>query len=1411
MTPSALPARTGSDAQRTRDSEVHPPTTSAASPDATPQSAAPEEPTSREPTSVHRTTMRSARMRAVESAAEEWRTELVALGGHSPLSDVALLRDAVLDLSAAHPSGVAQLYAGRTTRLSSLVRESQALGDARRGARTVAARTADLAQRYGMAPTYLAVGVATWTEHDPVAEPDDGEVPPEQHGSVDQDGPGDQDRRAAPGRVVRAPMLLRPVDLHVHASGADVDLVLEPAIEINAVLLRALRAHGTTLDTAGITAGAMTRDGFAPRAALDRLALAGSDVLPDFEMTERILVGPFVHPGQVLVDDLDAMYEELVTHDVVAALAGDDRATESLGVALPEPSAGDRSPQAERGVGDLDAEQQQVIDAVVAGADLFVDAPPGADVPTTVTALMADAAASGRRVLYVPGARRTAQQVIDRVDGLGLSELVLDASAETAWRAEATYRLRTAIAGVEAPPSSPDVRELRAELVGVREELGGYLDALHVHREPWGVSAHTALQSLAELTAQRPGPRTTVTLDGETVRSFVGAERDRARDLLVRAASLGVFELRPRDTPWFGARLDGAQAALDALERTQRLAVQSVPQLREDAARAAHQTGVELATTMQGWLDQLAMLDGVRGALDVFVPQIFERSAADMVVATAGRAWRREHGRPMAARTRRRLRRQAKDLLRPGRPTTDLHAELQRVQEQREIWRHHCPAGGWPRLPEGLSQMQREARGAAADLLALQEVIGAAAGKDDLLTMPLDELAELMVRLSEDTEALRLMPERSALQADLTALGLGDLVVDLQDRRVPAALVPAELDLAWWSSLLKDVLRSDAALAGYDGPALAALAERFRRLDLAQTETLTAPVRRAAARRLRTSLDEHRQEVAQLTRELDVPGDVRQTVARHPHLVGVLRPVWVVPPVLVPQLLPPGDRVDLLILDGVHHLPVAQAVGALARAGQVVLVGDSRRGGEGLLGVLAPLLPRLELPTDRAQREESVAAFLAVHGYEDAITPVPVPPGPARVRLELVAGSGMAAPGADAVESVEAEVARVVDLVVEHALSRPEHSLAVIALNARHADRLREAVLAAVADSPAVAGFFDAAAPEPFVVTDPSGAGGLRRDAILLSVGFAKTPHGRVLHNFGTISGPDGAACLVDALEAVRHRLVVVSCIAPGEIDRSRSHHHGPQLLADLIDFAANEGVVDQADEPSAPGALLLDLAERLWLLGLTVVPEYGVPGGLRVPLGIGHPDLPGELLLAVVTDDADYVAEPSLRRRERHWVQRLVDRGWRVHTAFSTALFLDPQREAEQILTTVLEVVSDTQYERRSNHAPVPVIPASLPDENGAGPATPVAGVGEPAAGEQPGAAHGAASGARGPRPELTVGLAITAYDDGQLDALARWLAADGKERSSEELADALRTELGARRGAQEDAALRRVADRHA
>lgn len=1426
----------------------------------------------------------------VEGMVATWRAGLVEAAGTSTLADVDELGDAVLDLSAAHPSGLAQLFAGRPTRLSSLVREVGAQATARRRARQVAARATVYTQQYGIAPTSLAIGIASWVERTvPDVATDDVAALASATKAVPATGGAlrtsarsttrvttqvttkDTARDAAKGaarpgaaggpaadalpepRVVHAPVLLRPVTLRARgAAEADYELALEPTIEVNPVLARALRARGALLDPGAVARATFTDTGFDPNGALARLASLGWAVLEDFQLTERVVVGTFVHPGQVIVDDLDALAGAVGRHEVLAALAGVEEARDRLSRPLPRPQVGDRDPQLDRGLGDLDPAQQHLLDVVATGAHVFVDAPAGADVTGTLAALVADAAAAGRTVLYVPGHRRAAVALAERLERLGAGDLLLDVAPEAGWRSAATRRLLAAM--TLEPPVVDDrsVGELQRALVAHREALRGYVRGLHTPRQPWGVSAYDALQELARLTSARPTPRTTVRLDPDVARVLDAPGRQQAAADLLRAGELGAYSLRPSDTPWYGADLRTPADAATALARVERL-LGTLPDVMARAEAAVADIGLTVPTTIAGWVAQMGLIDEVRASLDLFQPLVFERTAADLVAATASKAWRAQRGIEMGRFVRRRLRKQARDMVRPGRPVADLHGALLDVQRRRELWQEHCPGGGWPRLPDGLEVMEADLAAVRTDLDALDEVLASTPEGAGLAGLPVADLVDRLTRLRAGAAALETLPSRTALVRHLRGAGLGALVDDLADRRVPPTMAAAELDLAWWSTVFEQILALDPALAGYDGATLDALSARYAQLDRAHVAGLVGPVRSAAIKAMGSTMRQQREQAEGLFSELieERVTSLRDVMARYPDVARRLRPIIAASPMLVPQVLPTARTVDLVVLDAATRTPVEVVVPAVARARQVVVVGDARCASGSAVRELAEVLPHLELHADASRRDPWLTAFLVAHGYDGALRPTPLPSSAPLVHLELVDGTGLPGVESGLVDSTREEVDRVVELVLEHATTHPEESLAVVTATARHADAVREQVLGEARGTAVLGALFDEGRADPFVVVDLASVAGLRRDAVILSLGLGRTPHRRVLHSFGPVSTPTGDALLLDALGSAQHRLTVVSCFSAGDVDHARVRGRGPALLVDLLAFAERRGrgdadplapvdarprelalgeaqglgegavaeapaggsaapageapadgsaamasaatdapsaaetvgepatpdaevaasrarsdeaaddsgagrgpesadgsvtdgaatrgaatgavapagavteataprgrgtdgaaaagavtdgaaaagpLVDgvapgdetapSADEESAPAPepdrLVLDLAERLWRHGLVVEVDHGIPGGARIPLVVGHPDVPDRYLVAVLTDDQAYVDEPSIRVRDRLVPERLERLGWTVLRVWSAAAFLDPQAEVDRIRRAV-------------------------------------------------------------------------------------------------------------------------------
>src|SRR5690625_7645619 len=92
---------------------------------------------------------------------------------------------------------------------------------------------------------------------------------------------------------------------------------------------------------------------------------------------------------------------------------------------------------------------------------------------------------------------------------------------------------------------------------------------------------------------------------------------------------------------------------------------------------------------------------------------------------------------------------------------------------------------------------------------------------------------------------------------------------------------------------------------------------------------------------------------------------------------------------------------------------------------------------------------------------------------------------------------------------------------------------------------------------------------EALVICDITEVDGIWRDHVILSVGYAKTPHGRVLHRFGPAGEDNGRTDLLTAVAACRRRLSVVSCVSSDDLDPERLRAPGTRALADLLDFAA--------------------------------------------------------------------------------------------------------------------------------------------------------------------------------------------------------------------------------------------------
>ncbi len=1407
----------------------------------------------------------------IEAAYKEWHAalSLLAAQGSRPMSAVDT---SVIDITSPHPTGAAQLKSGMPTLLSSLVRERNALKAARKRLVNLTNRITELSEQYGYAPVSLAIGELTWSElpqshdgenEDPiwlhhaaqkaegsgsaqfaVSAVDTGATLAVATGAVGDsstanDDSAEQTPAASPtpatssapaARAVHVMMeaaLIRTIRLEP-AGNEDAYITLTARCEINPVVLRALRNHGIDAEAIADLRECVA-DPSREDEALARIRELGRAYLPGFGYETRTLVGNFVHPGNVLLADLEAMKPYIETSGVMAALAG-DRETASLTAApLPPPERRDRTPEAERGAGDRDVDELAAIEAVAAGRSIVINTPPGSQKVGTLAGIVADAAASGRSVLYIPGRASAGRSFVDEMAGLGLEDLVLDFSELE----NVAMRLRTGLRQREEHVNTEAILAMRSELTRTRKELGRYIEDLHRVDPTWGESVYSLLQRLAALTSTPDSPRSQVRLTPETVHNLAGKVEEVRADLH-RAAHLGVLSATNPGAVWAGARITSAEEGEKAIARASRLASETLPVIMAQSQRVAAETGLTRATSFAVWLEQINMLEGVATTLDVFTPQIYERSAMDMVIATATREWRDRHGESMKGSERRRLTRQARDMLRPGASVTNLHEELAKVQRQRDVWRRYCVEGGWPKLPDGMAQIKATASEGIAELRSLEQML---AEGTRLASMPMEELLGFTRQLAAGGDIMETLPQRNHVENQLKMRGLGDFLEDLRQRGVGEEKIDDELDLVYASSVFEQLVSTSTALAEIGPADLTRMCADLRRLDKEHTQTLAAPVRRAVIRLMRETISQRREDTIALDGQLErySTGALRDVIATYPRLVQVARPAWVIPSMMAVEFIPTMPWADVVIIDEADSVECAWTISMLMRGHQVVLMGDLQRATEHSAGAsFAEILPVCELPTDRAKYDALAAHTLSEQGYASVLTPVPEVPRADRARLTIVDGQGIPSPTTGMVESPRAEVEAVIQAVINHTMTQPEHSLAVVCVSKHHAARLREAVKKLVARSATLSSLAITDVREPFTVVDITSCAGLRRDSIILSVGLGKTSHGRVIHSFGALSTPAGVTGLVEAVGAARTELQIISSLAPGDIKLERISSPGPRLLAHLIDRAGGESLpLDPAPQAGLVAPLINDLAVRLRAKGWQVAANFGYENGVQIPLVAGDSSLRGVWRVAVLVDDEAYAREASLRRRDRYWIERLEERGWIVVQTFSTSLFIDLDGQADAVDGILRRLREETLaaastalgFDPSSRSMGTPRGASSQPGDDTASDVGTIPGdsgvqeessftasLTETADSKESGLEKSASvlSAVRSPRPRITPGLPLAAYTDDQLDEMLTWIVSDRIARSEDELLEVLRDELALhRRGVQIETVLRNVVRR--
>lgn len=450
---------------------------------------------------------------------------------------------------------------------------------------------------------------------------------------------------------------------------------------------------------------------------------------------------------------------------------------------------------------------------------------------------------------------------------------------------------------------------------------------------------------------------------------------------------------------------------------------------------------------------------------------------------------------------------------------------------------------------------------------------------------------------------------------------------------------------------------------------------------------------------------------------------VRKILQRAGSAIQELKPCFMLGPQSVAQYLTSGHlEFDLVVMDEASQLKPEQAIGAIARGRQLVVVGDPKQlpptsffsrltatdgdetavqaatdEAESILDVcMGHFQPIRTLRWHYRSKHESLIAFSnqAFYGGKLFVFPSPWPRGGALgVRYHYLP---------EAVYDNQmnmAEARRVVDAVVEHMQTRANDSLGVVTLNIKQRELIAELLeerLRGMTDLEALRVRWEEQG-QPLFVKNLENVQGDERDCIMISTTFGRAPGvSRPRQNFGPISRDGGWRRLNVLFTRARKAIAVYSSLRPEDIVVDHTSPAGTRALRQYLEYAATGVLAAPKETGRAPDSEFEEAVIRvLERQGYRVTPQLGV-ASFRIDIAVNHPDYPGTYIAAIECDGATYHSGVSVRDRDRIRQEILESQGWKgkIWRIWSTDWFRNPDREAAKLFDFLQERL----------RAPVPV-----------------------------------------------------------------------------------------------------------
>lgn len=635
-------------------------------------------------------------------------------------------------------------------------------------------------------------------------------------------------------------------------------------------------------------------------------------------------------------------------------------------------------------------------------------------------------------------------------------------------------------------------------------------------------------------------------------------------------------------------------------------------------------------------------------------------------------------------------------------------------------------------LAEEMRRLAQEAGNLETELASLAATLQADAlalfGAQNMSAVSLEVAQVRLAAWLANTEQLSKWVTYRDRAAKARAAGLGQLVDRLVDGRIAATEASPSFEMAYYEAMLSELVKSEPELGRFDGEQHTRQVTEFVALDRHRIKASSMEVVRAHHRKIPPReggigpVGVLRAEMAR--RRGHMP--IRQLMQRCGLAVQALKPVMMMSPLSVAQFLTPGRLTfDLLVMDEASQIQPVDALGAIARCKQVVVVGDERQlpptkffakmtGSqpeddrdddtpvadiESILGLFSARgLPQRMLRWHYRSRHQSLIAISNSQFYENKLYIVPSPytkEAGMGLRFNHVP-EGRFDSGGTGINAIEARA--VAESIIRHAKVNPAQSLGVATFSVSQRRAIQDELERLRQLNPDTEAFFHAHPSEPFFVKNLENVQGDERDVIMISVGYARNAQGYMAMRFGPLGADGGERRLNVLISRAKRRCEVFASITDDDIDLARAKGKGVFAFKLFLHYARTGRLsIAQTTGRDMDSIFEEQVAAALQAKGYQLHPQVGI-AGFFIDLAVADPDRPGRYLLGIECDGASYHSARSARDRDRLRQAVLEDHGWIIHRIWSTDWF---QRPAEQLDRAIKAIeAAKMQLDAQLDHA---------------------------------------------------------------------------------------------------------------